>query len=162
MRHSIEKCNEDQAKTLAALPEEQREWMARMFRIGNASYRYYQRASDLTVLKKESHVTPGDSVETLDELVEWLHQQINPQVESRSARELLNVYFDEYLTGLPHEGLRQTMQAEGVDKATRSIPFRRYLLERHDIGMDEFLRQNLSEEDYAFHLEAGKTLNGNE
>ncbi|WP_461102749.1 hypothetical protein [Spirosoma koreense] len=33
-----------------------------------------------------------------------------------------------------------------------------YVLERYDLGMDEYLCQNLSAEDYAFHQESGKPL----
>lgn len=156
MRHPIEKYNRQQAATLAELPESQREYMARLFRIGNATYCYYQRANELSVFSKGIPASLNDSVETVDDLVEWLKQQIDPRKESRSAHELLNVYFGEYLAGLPHEGLRRTMQQEGLDKAKRSLPFRRYVLERHDIGMDEYLRQHLSPEDYAFYLSTSK------
>jgi hypothetical protein len=52
MRHPIEEYNERQAAMLAELPENQRDYMARMFRTGNASYRYYQRADDLAVFTK--------------------------------------------------------------------------------------------------------------
>lgn len=158
MRHPIEKYNERQAAALAELPESQREYMARMFRIGNASYRYYQRANDLAVFTKAVDPDQANPADSVDDLVAWIEQQIDPQTESRSARELLNAYFDEYLAGLPHEGLRRRMQQDGIDKAKRSIPFLRYLLERHDIGMDEFLRQHLSDEDYAFHVECSKPL----
>lgn len=158
MRHPIEKYNQQQAATLAELPESQRDYMARMFRIGNASYRYYQRANELAVFNKQSDSAQEGSVDSVDDLVAWLKQQIDPVTESRSARELLEIYFEEYLAGLPHEGLRRTMQQEGIDKAKCSIPFLRYLLERHDMGMDEFMRQNLSAEDYAFHVECSKPL----
>lgn len=157
MRHPIEKCNEEQAAVLAQLPESQREYMARMFRIGNASYRYYHRANELAVFNKTAEPISGDS--PIDSLLAWLERQINPAVETRSARELLNVYFEEFLAGLPHEGLRQTMKREGIDKAKRSIPFLRYLLERHDMGMDEYLRLNLSEADYAYHKQLGEQAN---
>lgn len=158
MRHPIEKYNQQQAAMLAELPESQRDYMARMFRIGNASYRYYQRANELAVFNKQSDSAQEGLVDSVDDLVAWLKQQIDPVMESRSARELLEIYFEEYLAGLPHEGLRRNMQQEGIDKAKRSIPFLRYLLERHDMGMDEFMRQNLSAEDYAFHVECSKPL----
>lgn len=155
MRHPIEKYNQQQAEVLASLPAKEQAYMARFFRIGNATYRYYQRANDLMVFAEAAEPTADDSV---DGLIAWLEQQINPQAESRSARELLTAYFEEYLAGLTHESLRRTMKQGGLDKAKRSIPFLRYLLERHDIGMDEFLRQHLSEEDYAYHLEFGKPM----
>lgn len=54
--------------------------------------------------------------------------------------------------------MRRTEMERGLDEARRSFPFRRYILERHDMGMDEFLRHNLSVDDYAFHVECGKPL----
>ncbi|GAB4053554.1 hypothetical protein [Spirosoma litoris] len=71
---------------------------------------------------------------------------------------MLNVYWEEYLEGLPHDGLRKAEKEAGLDNAKNSFPFRRYVLERHDMGMDEFLRKNLSAEDYLFHQECGKPL----
>lgn len=158
MRHPIEECNQNQTAILATLPEDKREWMARMFRIGNATYHYYNRAKELAVFDTgDQHAVPGG------DLLEWLEQQLSPKTESQSARELLNFYFEEYLEGLPHDGLRRAEKEAGLDKAKSSFTFRRYLLERHDMGIDEFLRMNLSVEDYAFHVECGKPLtDGNE
>jgi hypothetical protein len=102
--------------------------------------------------------THNQPEEPANDLVEWLEQQLNSRAENRSARELLQVYFEEYLEGLPHDGLRRAEKEGGLDKAKTSFSFRRYVLERHDMGMDEYLRQHLSEEDYAFHLENGKPL----
>ncbi|GAB4019135.1 hypothetical protein [Spirosoma koreense] len=148
MRHPIEKYNLQQAEVLASLPEGQREYMAQMFRIGNATYCYYNKVKDLPVFDQPAELEPIASSEDLEE---WLERQLAPQAESRSARELLQIYFEEYLEGLPHDGLRRAEKAGGLDKAKRSFPFRRYVLERHDIGMDEYLRLHLSAEDYAFH-----------
>ena len=153
MRHPIEKYNQNQEEMLASLPDDQREYMARMFRIGNATYCYYNRAKELTVFDAGDQTTPPAK-----DLLEWLEQQLSPKTESRSARELLQIYFEEYLEGLPHDGLRRAEKEAGLDKAKNSYSFRRYVLERHDIGMDEFMRQNLSADDYAFHQECGKPL----
>jgi hypothetical protein len=153
MRHPIEKYNVHQAEVLASLPEGQRDYMARMFRIGNATYCYYNQAKELAVFDTNSQNTPPAS-----DLIEWLEQQLSSQTESRSARELLNVYWEEYLEGLPHDGLRKAEKEAGLDKAKNSFSLRRYVLERHDIGMDEFLRLNLSADDYAYHIECGKPL----
>lgn len=131
MRHPSEKHNQSQAELLAMLPEAQREPMARLFRIGNASYVYHSRAAQLEA---------------------WAAD------ESNLSTELLTIYFEEYLTGLPDEGIRSAERARGIDEVKRSLPFRRYLLERHDVGYDEFLQNNLSPEDYAYHLECGKPL----
>ncbi len=153
MRHPLDEYNQRQAETLAQLPEDQREYMARMFRIGNATYCYHNRVKDLSVF--------GSTDTSPKDLVEWLEQQLLPLTESRSAREFLQAYFEEYLEGLPHEGMRRVMREEGLEKAKRSFPFRPYVLERHDIGMDEFLRQHLSPEDYAYHVVIGESVKAN-
>ncbi|MEM6524702.1 MAG: hypothetical protein AAF693_12945 [Bacteroidota bacterium] len=44
MKHPIEKFNQAQADLLAKLPEDQRSEQARLLRIGNAAYCYYQEA----------------------------------------------------------------------------------------------------------------------
>lgn len=162
MHHPIEKYNQNQAETLASLPEEKREWMARMFRIGNATYCYYNRAKELAVFGQANGQLDSEPIASSEDLVDWLERQLAGQSESRSARELLQIYFEEYLEGLPHDGLRRAEKTGGLDKAKSSFPFRRYVLERHDIGMDEFLRMNLSAEDYAYHVECGKPLKVND
>ena len=50
MRHPTEKYNQIQADQLAKLPQQQQDYMARMFRLGNAAYCYHNRANDLTTL----------------------------------------------------------------------------------------------------------------
>lgn len=151
MRHPIDKYNQQQAETLGSLPEGQREYMARMFRIGNATYCYYNRVKDLFVFDAVNQNTAPAK-----DLLEWLEQQLTTKTKSQSACELLAIYFNEYLDGLPHDGLRDAERTRGLDEAKRSFPFRRYVLERHDVGMDEFLRQHLSAEDYEFHRAAGE------
>jgi hypothetical protein len=43
-RHPLDKYHQSQLDFLAALPEAQRAYHARLFRLGNASYRYQQQA----------------------------------------------------------------------------------------------------------------------
>jgi len=66
---------------LAELPEEQREHMARMFRIGNTAYRYHNRVNDLTVFDTGQPDPPAD-------LLEWLERMLKPATGNQSAREL--------------------------------------------------------------------------
>lgn len=97
MRHPIEKYNEKQAAVLAELPEEERDYMARMFRIGNATYCYHNRVNELRVFRRSIDDSEDAEISNTDDLLEWLQNQVNPQHESRSARELLAIYFEEYL-----------------------------------------------------------------
>lgn len=109
MRHPIEEQNRQQAKFLEGMDTKERSFHARLFRIGNASYCYYQR-------------TKGD--------IEPTHQ-----------------YFEEWLTGLP-ENIKSDLKTKSFESCKTHIPFLRYVMERNDIGMDEWMGNHLSEADY--------------
>lgn len=152
MRHPIEKYNQIQAEQLANFAPEEREFWARQFRIGNAAYAYQYQFNDVAGLTKtEAGKIPED-------LFEWLEQQLAAKQDNRPANELLKVYFEEYLEGLPNEGVRAGERTRGLEAAKQSWPFRRYVLERNDFGMDEFMRLNLNEEDYAFYKWSSEPL----
>jgi len=53
-RHPLDKYHQSQLEFLAALPEAQRVYHARLFRLGNASYRYQQQAEG-TVTEDDFH-----------------------------------------------------------------------------------------------------------
>ena len=152
MRHPIEKYNQRQAEMLATLPEGEREFWARQHRIGNAAYSYQYQFSDVAGLN--SHQT----ARMPEDLLEWLEQQLSARQASQSANELLTIYFEEYLDGLPNDRVREGERTRGLEKAKRSWPFRRYVLERNDFGMDEFMRLNLSEADYAYYKWSSEPL----
>lgn len=158
MRHPIEKYNQRQAADLACMPESMRDYMARMFRIGNATYCYYNRVDELPIFGQTDPAVSGQEVASSEDLLDWLEGRLAQTQESRSARELLTIYFEEYLSGLAGESIRNAERARGLDEVKRSFPFRRYVLERHDVGLHEFLQLNLSADDYAFHVECGKPL----
>jgi hypothetical protein len=61
-RHPLDKYHQAQLEFLAALPEAQRPYHARLFRLGNASYRYQQQA--------EGNVTEDDFHHWLEGLPE--------------------------------------------------------------------------------------------
>ncbi|MDQ2769315.1 MAG: hypothetical protein M3Y54_02295 [Bacteroidota bacterium] len=61
-RHPLDKYHQSQLALLATLPPEQRAYHARLFRLGNASYRYQQQA--------EGEVTEADFHHWLDGLPE--------------------------------------------------------------------------------------------
>ena len=71
MHHLIETYNELQTELLAPLPVDKRYYMARLLRIDNATYWYYNRAKELSVFNKQS-------AESVQDLLAWLGQQINP------------------------------------------------------------------------------------
>ena len=55
--------------------------------------------------------------------------------------------FKEWLTGLPKD-IRINMEIIGFDWCKEVISFKRYVLEKNDIGMDHWMQQNLTEDDY--------------
>jgi len=111
MKHPEEKYNKNQAKYLEKCSPEQREFHAQLFRIGNATYRYHQLAT-----------------------------------ESEPTEE----YYFEWLQGLP-ENIRKDMKERGFEGCKNILSFTRYVNERNDIGMDEYLKENLSPEDFKAH-----------
>ncbi|MGF7218826.1 hypothetical protein GGR92_005005 [Spirosoma lacussanchae] len=152
MRHPIEKYNQIQAEQLANFAPEEREFWARQYRIGNAAYCYQYQFNDVAGL------TNRETANVPEDLVEWLAQRLTTKQENKSANELLQIYFEEYLAGLPNERVREGERARGLEEAKRSWPFRRYVLERNDFGMDEFMRLNLSETDYAYYKWSSEPL----
>lgn len=157
MQHPIEKYNQRQAEMLATLPEGEREFWARQHRIGNAAYSYQYQFNHVAGLSNDQ-ASKLPSVGPPEDLLEWLEQQLSVRQESRSANELLTIYFEEYLEGLPNDRVREGERTRGLEEAKRSWPFRRYVLERNDFGMDEFMRLNLSVDDYAYYKWSGEPL----
>jgi hypothetical protein len=49
----------------------------------------------------------------------------------------------EWLDGLP-ENIRKSMVEEGFEKCKRILSFTRYVMEKNDIGLDEFLKANIA------------------
>lgn len=56
--------------------------------------------------------------------------------------------FKEWLEGLP-ETFRQDMERKGFEACKGVLSFTRYINEKNDIGLDEYVRQQMDPEDYA-------------
>nr|WP_297914261.1 hypothetical protein [uncultured Allomuricauda sp.] len=70
--------------------------------------------------------------------------------------------FKEWLEGLP-EKIREDMEIKGFELCKGVLSFTRHVLEKTDIGMDEWMKWNLSEEDYkAYSATRDGLRNGNE
>lgn len=108
MEHPNKEQRDNQKAFLESLPEHEREEHARLFRFGNASYRYHQMA-------QEMEPTEND--------------------------------FEEWLEGLPIL-IARDMRSKGFEKCKGVVSFTRYVIEKNDIGMDEWMKQNLNKEDY--------------
>ncbi|SMO90773.1 hypothetical protein SAMN06265379_11411 [Saccharicrinis carchari] len=118
MKHPIKKIQKNQDDFLKNCPDNMKEFHARMFRIGNASYRYHKQANSLSV-------------------------------------KMAKKYFHEWLEGLP-DSITADMRAKGFEACKTMLPFTRYVNERCDAGMDDWMKEHLSEEDFKVWLNQGK------
>jgi hypothetical protein len=55
--------------------------------------------------------------------------------------------FKEWLTGLP-ENMRNDMKNKGFESCKSVLSFSRYVMEKNDIGMEEWMKKHLSKDDY--------------
>ncbi|GEO05527.1 hypothetical protein AAE02nite_31910 [Adhaeribacter aerolatus] len=56
--------------------------------------------------------------------------------------------FEEWLEGLP-ENMRHDMQQRGFEACKGILSFTRYVNEKNDIGLDEYVRQQMGSADFA-------------
>jgi len=121
MKHPNPEIQQNQNDFLKSCPDDEREFHARLFRIGNAIYRYHSKA-----------FIYDDNI---------LHQ-----------------YYYEWLEGLP-ENVKTGMLNKGFQYCKTALPFTRYVNEREDLGLHEWLKQHLSTDDYEAFIT--KTLHTN-
>jgi hypothetical protein len=129
-RHPLDKYHQAQLEFLHNLPEAQRADHARMFRLGNASYRYQQQA--------EGEVTEDDFQHWLAGLPEKMRAAMErdgfekcKSVLSlrRHALERRDMGYDEFVQSLVsvedwgyEQSLRQSTEPEKVSSPTASTP----------------------------------------
>lgn len=65
--------------------------------------------------------------------------------------------YEEWIEGLP-ENIGSAMRKEGFEKAKSVLSFTRYVLEKNDIGLEEYLERHIEPQDY----EEYKLLSKNE
>ena len=70
------------------------------------------------------------------------------QLAYDTSDEILRTYYEEWLEGLP-PGIKEDMKTKGFERGKNALPFTRYVNERNDIGMNEWMQAHLSAEDYA-------------
>jgi len=82
------------------------------------------------------------------------------QIAYDTSEKKLKLYYDEWLEGLP-ANIRESMEKHGFEKCKSMLPFTRYVNERNDIGMDEWMREHLTAGDYEFYKTNGQeTIKG--
>ncbi|MCF2501375.1 hypothetical protein [Dyadobacter chenhuakuii] len=107
-----------QAAALAALPEDQRDFMAFMFRTTNVSAYYYNQHG---------------AEPCLEDFADWL-ECLDPVIANK-------------------------LRVEGFERHRSSLSLRRHAAERKDLGLDEYMREHLSEQDYNRWKQVPKTQN---
>ena len=78
------------------------------------------------------------------------HQQAVPIQENR-----LIMYYKEWLEGLP-PNISRHMRMLGFEACKTMIPFTRYVNERNDIGMRDWMQEHLSPSDFNYWQELSK------
>lgn len=72
-------------------------------------------------------------------------------VKAPSNKDSLKVYYEEWLQGLP-PNIAEDMKKKGFEQCKSLFPFTRYVNERADIGMRDWMKEHLSEEDYNYYI----------
>lgn len=70
------------------------------------------------------------------------HSKTNDEEYSPTYEDFLD-----WLEGLP-SNIRKDMEEKGFEDCKTALPFIRHVMERNDIGLDEWMRANLSDEDF--------------
>ena len=76
--------------------------------------------------------------------------------QARLTNKISEEYYLEWLEGLPYN-IKRDMQLKGFEACKSMLPFTRYVNERCDIGMDEWMKNHLSEADFKAWLVSEKT-----
>lgn len=113
MLHPNPDIQKRQEEFLKNCSDKEREFQAKLFRVGNAIYIY------------------------------------NTLAASTEEKKLAE-YFNEWLETLPLP-ISEDMRKKGFEACKTAFPFTRYVNERNDVGLDEWLKENLSAEDYEFY-----------
>jgi hypothetical protein len=71
----------------------------------------------------------------------YYNQDIQPTIQD----------YEEWLTGLS-DTLRTNMTTLGFEECRNMLSLRRYVIEKNDIGMEEFVKNLMGEEDYNYYL----------
>lgn len=118
MKHPNPDKQKSQDEFLKKCTNEEREFHARLFRIGNTLYAYHQNTAAV------------------------------------KDKDLL-FYYKEWLQGLPPH-ISEDMKKQGFDNCKTMLPFTRYVNERLDYGLTDWMEDHLSEEDFKYYQSQDK------
>lgn len=63
--------------------------------------------------------------------------------------------YQEWLEGL-HDKVRKGTEVQGFEKCKSILSFTRYVMEKNDVGMDEYIRLHMDPQDYEEYLKIAK------
>jgi hypothetical protein len=79
----------------------------------------------------------------------YTYGNINYRYHNRAREFNLSLQdYQEWLEGLP-ENVRKDMQGKGFEACKGVLSFTRYVMEKNDIGLEEYIRQHMDPADYA-------------
>ena len=115
MKHPNPKIQKNQDDFLKNCSDKEREFHARIFRIGNATIHYHKLAATSSMNKAK-----------------------------------FETFYQDWLKGLP-DNIREVMEKKGLKGCRSILSFTRYVNERNDFGIAEWMKTHLSAEDYDFY-----------
>ena len=71
----------------------------------------------------------------------------------------LKEYYEEWLQGLPPK-MAVEMKELGIEGCFTMYPFTRYVNERNDLGLRDWLREHLSKDDFDTYMQSGEDYKG--
>lgn len=71
----------------------------------------------------------------------------------------LKEYYEEWLQGLPPK-MAVEMKELGIEGCFTMYPFTRYVNERNDLGLRDWLREHLSTDDFDIYMQSGEDYKG--
>lgn len=83
----------------------------------------------------------------------YIYHQMAKRPKNKQS---LKLYYEEWLQGLP-PNIARDMKAKGLEYCETTLPFSRYINERADIGMDAWMKEHLSEDDYSYYKSVKST-----
>ena len=82
-------------------------------------------------------------------------QTITGYYKQLNAQELTEQDFSQWIESL-QEPMKGAFSKKGLEGCRGVLNFQRFILELQDKGLDEYLKRELSKEDYSYYLEQSK------
>jgi len=84
-----------------------------------------------------------------DEILLRIGRATTDYYKQLNRNELTEEDFKQWIESL-EEPMRSSFKNKGLDNCRGVLNFQRFILELQDIGLDEYLKNNLTEEDFSY------------